>query len=157
MSNAEVAEQFEEIADRLLLEGDSWFKVSAYRRAAESLRGMEQPVEAIAARNALRKVPGVGDAIRAKIEAFLETGHIPLLDRLRSEQAPGLLALMRETALPPRRVRALAAGPLHVESIDRLRELLADGDLERSGSLDAAGLRTVRDWADRPAGSLKDA
>src|SRR6266571_2966143 len=96
-SNAEVAEQFDEIADRLLLDGESWFKVSAYRRAAESLRGMELAVEGIAARNALRRVPGVGDAIRTKIEAFLETGHIPLLDRLRLEQAPGLLALMRET------------------------------------------------------------
>jgi len=130
----------------MLLQGESWFKVSAYRRVAETLRALKEPVEGVAARHGLRKLPGVGDAIRVKIEAYLETGHIPLLDRLRSEQPAGLLALMRATGLPPRRVRSLAASPLRIDSIERLQQALAEGTLEGSAAIDAEGLRAVLEW-----------
>jgi DNA polymerase (family 10) len=154
-SNDEIAEQFEEIADRMLLEGDSWFKVSAYQRAAKTFRGMSESLEDISSRGRLRKVPGVGDAIATKIDAFLHTGQIPLLERLRAEQPLGQLDLMRQTRLTPRRVRALAASPLHIRTIDELREALATADLLGSGALDAEGLKTARDWAARGASAAR--
>src|SRR5437870_5243193 len=157
VSNSAVAEQFEELADRLLLQGEAWFKVSAYRRAVQTLRGLRDPVERIAARHGLGLLPGVGAAITDKINAYLETGHIPLLDRLRGEQSPGLLALMRETGLTPRNVRALANSPLRIDSLERLREAIQAGGLEGSGAIDSVGLQSVRDWEVRskhPNGDL---
>jgi DNA polymerase (family 10) len=85
-TNTEVAEQFDELADRLLRQGESWFKVAAYRRAAATLRKLDEPIDAIAAQGRLRSLPGVGAAIATKIQDYLKTGHIPALDRVRSEQ-----------------------------------------------------------------------
>jgi DNA polymerase (family X) len=149
VSNLEVAQQFEELADRLLLEGESWFKVSAYQRAAQTLTNLDESVQDLSAKGRLRSLPGVGDAIARKIQDYLETGHIPLLDRLREQQPAGQLDLMRQTGLTPRRVRALAASPLHIESTERLVEALAGGTLQTSQALDPGGLRTVKQWAER--------
>jgi DNA polymerase (family 10) len=85
-TNAEVAAQFEELADRLQRQRESWFKVAAYRKAAATIGGLEEPIEAIAARGELRSLPGVGAAIATKIQDYLATGHIPALDRVRAEQ-----------------------------------------------------------------------
>jgi hypothetical protein len=87
--NAETAAQFEEIAARLLANGESWFKIAAYRRAAAALRASAADVGALAEQGRLQELPGVGAAISTKIESYLKTGHIPLLDRLREEQGPG--------------------------------------------------------------------
>jgi DNA polymerase (family 10) len=147
ISNAEVAQQFDELADRLLLEGESWFKVSAYRRVAATLTDLEEPVQDLSTKGRLRSVPGVGAAIARKIDDYLETGHIPLLDRLRDAQPPGQLELLRQTGLTPRRVRALAASPLGIDSLDGLRRASKDGALRSSGVLDSEGLRLVEQWA----------
>ena len=147
VSNEDVAEQFDELADRMLLIDSSWFKVSAYRRAAKTLRELEEPVEEIAARGQLKKLPGVGDAIRDKIEAYLATGHIPLLERLRHGRGSGLLPVMRETGLTARSVRALAAGEMQIDSLERLREELVNGELEASGAIDEEEMQKIRQWA----------
>jgi DNA polymerase (family X) len=148
VSNIEVAQQFDELADRLLLDGESWFKVSAYKRAAQTLTDLEQPVQELSARGRLQSLSGVGDAIARKIDDYLETGHIPLLDRERAQQPPGQLDLMRQTCLTPRRVRALAASPLRIDSIQRLHDAFDSGELQSSRALDSEGMRTVREWAE---------
>jgi DNA polymerase (family 10) len=85
-TNAEVAAQFDELADRLQKQGEAWFKVAAYRKAAATIRALEEPVETLAARGELRSLPGVGAAIATKIQDYLTSGHIPALDRVRAEQ-----------------------------------------------------------------------
>jgi len=40
MDNQEVAEKFDELADLLAIQGESSFRVNAYRRAAETIRGL---------------------------------------------------------------------------------------------------------------------
>jgi DNA polymerase (family 10) len=85
-TNAEVAVQFEELADRLLQQHESWFTIAAYRKAAATIRAAEEPIEALAARGTLRSLPGIGAAIATKIQDYLATGHIPALDRVRAEQ-----------------------------------------------------------------------
>ncbi len=85
-TNAEIAAQFEELADRLQQQHESWFKIAAYRKAAATIRAAQEPVAALAARGQLRSLPGVGAAIATKIQDYLATGHIPALDRVRAEQ-----------------------------------------------------------------------
>jgi DNA polymerase (family 10) len=145
-TNEEVAEQFDELGDRLLLEGESWFKVSAYRKAAATFRGISENVEAIAAEGHLRKLPGIGEAIASKVEAYLETGHIPALDRLQSAQPDGLLLLFRETGIAPRRLRMLAEGPLEIDSAEKLSNALDSGALESVTALDAPSRQALAKW-----------
>ena len=123
--NAEIAAQFEEIADRLTLLGESWFKVRAYRRAAELMRATGEDVANLSAGGRLDSLPGIGEAIAQKTADYLATGHIPLLDRLREQVPDGQLALLRRglTAAQVREVRdRLGAG-----SPEALRDALARG------------------------------
>lgn len=133
--NAEIAAQFHEIADRLLLLGESWFKVRAYRRAAEIMRAADQDIAALSDAGHLTDLPGIGAAIAAKTADYLATGHIPLLDRLRERVPDGLLALLR-VGLTPAQVRELhAAG---IDSPETLRGRLAHTDLPISQKTMAA-------------------
>jgi DNA polymerase (family 10) len=112
--NAEIAAQFDEIADRLQLLGESWFKVRAYRRAAEVIRGTSEDVAQLAAEGRLKTLPGVGDAIAKKITDYLTTGHISLLDRLRAQTSDEELSRLRATPpsqLPSRKRSASGRRP----------------------------------------------
>jgi DNA polymerase (family 10) len=106
LSNDEVAAAFDEIAERLLLQGESWFKVRAYRRGAEVIRAAAEPVALLSAEGRLAALPGVGKAIAEKTAALLTTGAIPLLERLRAETPDGLLPLLR-AGVPPSVLRTL--------------------------------------------------
>ncbi len=104
MKNAEVVERLLEIADLLDVLGEK-FKPEAYRRAARSIESLAEGVEEVVARGALTEVPGVGEAIDAKIQELLRTGALPYLDQLRREVPPGLRELMRLPGLGPKTVR----------------------------------------------------
>ena len=140
-SNAEAATQLDELADRLLLQGGSWFKVSAYRRAATALRETPDDIASLAAGGSLQRLPGVGEAIATKIEGVLTTGTIPLLERLQLEQPSGLLRLLREAGLAPKQVRALAALSPAVDSPEKLAMAIESG---RSEVLRLLGGQTVQ-------------
>ena len=118
--NTDVAAQFDEIADRLGLLGESWFKVRAYRQAAQVMRGTAEDVARLSAEGRLETLPGVGDAIAQKTADFLATGHIPLLDRLREQVPDGQLALLR-AGLTPAQVREVHQR-LGADSPEALRE-----------------------------------
>jgi len=104
--NEEVAAAFDEIGDRLLLKGESWFKVRAYRDGAAAIRATTEPVERLSSTGRLGDLPQVGKAIVEKTAALLETGAIPLLDRLRDELPAGLLDLLA-AGLTPSAARTL--------------------------------------------------
>lgn len=103
-SNRELAQTFEEIANLLDLAGEK-FKPDAYRRAARSLESLAEDVGAVAKRNELRSIPGVGDAIEEKIREYLASGTIAYRDKLRKEFPPGLLELMRRPGIGPKTSR----------------------------------------------------
>ena len=104
MKNSDVAEQLLEIADLLDVLGER-FKPEAYRRAARSIESLAESVEEVAARNGLRAVPGIGEAIDEKVRELLRTGSIPYLEKLRRSVPPGLRELMRLPGLGPKTAR----------------------------------------------------
>ncbi len=79
-TNTTLATMFLAMADRLADEGANPHRIRAYRRAAASLAHLLEPVEAIAARGALQKIPGIGRDLSARIQEFLVTGTIQLPD-----------------------------------------------------------------------------
>ena len=121
--NAEIAAQFDEIADRLSLLGESWFKIRAYRCAAQSMRETAEDVAQLSADGKLETLPGVGDAIVEKTADYLATGHIPLLDRLREQVPDGQLELLR-AGLMPAQIREVQER-LGVDSPEAMRQALA--------------------------------
>lgn len=128
MDNLDVARALLEIADLLEFRGDEPFKVRAYRKAAEALEVLPEPVAAVAERGALTKVPGIGKAIAAKVGELLATGRIEYLEELRRAVPPGVLEL---TAVPGLGARTayLLYTRLGIDSLDRLELAARQGEL----------------------------
>ncbi len=72
------------MADLLTLEGGNPYRIRAYRRAAGSLAGLAEPLEDIALRGEIEKIPGIGRDLSAKIDEFLKSGTIQAYERLRA-------------------------------------------------------------------------
>ena len=106
MRAAEVADVLEEIGRLLELKGENPFKVRAYANAARALGDLTEPLDAVLAEGRLREIPGIGAAIADKIVALVETGSIPLLERLRGEIPAGVLDLVAVPGLGVKRARA---------------------------------------------------
>ena len=84
-TNFEVADVFEQIAQRLEGRGENPFKIRAYRNAVRTLENLTEPVSAIHSRGELKKINGFGDAIAGKTQEILTTGTCELLERLKVE------------------------------------------------------------------------
>ncbi len=133
-SNTEVAATFSRLADLLAIRGESRFKVVAYRRAAESIAQLPEPLDAIRRRSALEDIPGVGEEIARKIEDLLDTGSFPLLREVEAEFPPGVAELLAVPDIGPKRARLLYE-QLGIDSLDALRRALAEGRLREVAGL----------------------
>lgn len=109
MKNQEIAKIFYEIAFFLQMEGDK-FRPIAYERAAITLEGLEEDIEKIyksGGKEALRKIPGVGESIAEKIEEYLKTGKIKYYEDYKKKYPINLDELMGIEGLGPKRLKVL--------------------------------------------------
>ncbi|MBK8741646.1 MAG: DNA polymerase/3'-5' exonuclease PolX [Betaproteobacteria bacterium] len=141
VGNLAVAAIFEEIADRLSIQGANAFRIRAYRNAARMFQEMTQDLEAfVAAGNDLDDLPGVGPDLAGKIREILATGKCALLERLRAEMPPALTDLLKVPGLGPKRVGALWHD-LDVRTPEQALRAARDG---RIRSLPGFGEKTER-------------
>jgi DNA polymerase (family 10) len=98
-NNQQLAALFRSMAELLAAQRANPYRVRAYRRAAESLLGLEEDVAAVAARKELEDLDGIGKELAGKIREYLDTGTIrayealktPLPDAVRNwARLPGL-------------------------------------------------------------------
>jgi DNA polymerase (family 10) len=81
LTNAEVAATLDRYGTLLELSGESPFRVRAYRRAADSIRYLPDPIADLHRAGQLRAVPGVGEGIAAAVGELLELGtYRPLVE-----------------------------------------------------------------------------
>ena len=123
MQNADIARNFDEIADLLEIQGANSFRVRAYRNAARNLEDSAESISDIATTGgvkALSDLPGIGKDLAQKIVTLLETGSIPQLDELRAEVPAGVLDMLKLPGLGPKKVAALFH-ELQVTSLDELK------------------------------------
>ena len=150
-TNAEAAAVFREIADLLDVLGEK-FKPEAYRRAARSIESLTEDLAKVAARNELRAIPGVGDAIEEKIRELLSTGHVSYHDRLAHEVPPGLLEILRLPGLGPKTARRFWV-ELGVEGPAELGAAIDGGRLDGMKGFGAKKIAQIRAaLAPAPAG-----
>jgi len=127
-TNRDAAELLRNIADILDVLGEK-FKPEAYRRAARSVESLTEDLGAVAARDELRTIPGVGEAIAEKLGEYLSTGHLAYYDRLQREVPPGILDLLRVPGLGPKTARRFWL-ELGVEGPAELTDAIAKGRLD---------------------------
>jgi DNA polymerase (family 10) len=83
-NNQQLATIFRAMADLLSSQRANPYRVRAYRRAADALLTLEEDVAAIAGRQGLEEIDGIGADLAKKIEEFLETGTIRAYEELKT-------------------------------------------------------------------------
>jgi len=125
VKNELVARILYEIADLLDLDGVA-FKPRAYRRAAEVVESLGEPIEDLVASGRHAELPGVGEAIAKKIAEIVETGHLAYHDELRAKLPIDLYALTRVEGVGPKTAKLLYE-TLGVRSLADLEAAARDG------------------------------
>jgi DNA polymerase (family 10) len=139
MTNTEIADAFNEIADLLEIEGANQFRVRAYRDAARTISGLPRNVrEMIANDEDLTELSGIGEDLAGKIKTLVETGHLTQLEELRERTPPALADMLQIEGLGPKRVQTI----YHELDVTDLEELEQAAEAGRIQTLDGLGPKT---------------
>lgn len=130
-SNVVYSDRLREAADLLEAQRANPFRVSAYRRAADTVRDLPEDLGAIIERagsEGLDELPGIGRGIASALVEMWRTGRWAQLERLRGEADPVQLF----TLLPGlgHRLAERIHDELHVDSLEALEMAAHDGRLE---------------------------
>ena len=128
--NAEVAEQFDLLADLLELEGAESFRVLAYRRAATRIRQTGGSVAQLAMEGRAKDLQGIGKTIEEKIVQIVEHGKIDALAKREGSVPPDVVLFMRLPGLGPK-TAARIWRELGVTTLDELKAA-AEGEQLRT-------------------------
>jgi putative hydrolase len=144
--NEQIAGRLEDVARVLRAQGADPFRCRAYLHAAEELRRLDRPVDAIWRERGLEgllDLPGVGQTIARGIRDLLTHGRLGMLDRLRGAANPVSIL----SSVPG--IGRVLAHKLHDElGIDTLEQLEAaahDGRLEQIAGFGEKRLAGIRD------------
>lgn len=144
--NDDIACRLDEVAELLEVQRANPFRIGAYRKAAETLRSLPEPVSAIHARGglaALEDLRGIGASIARSIASLLAWGRLPMLDRLRGQSE--WTVLLRTVPGIGAALAARLHDELGIESLEELEIAAHDGRLAGLDGFGPKRLAAVRD------------
>jgi DNA polymerase (family X) len=136
--NADVADQFDLLADLLELEGAESFRVLAYRRAATRMRETSGSIAQLALDGRAKELQGIGKTIEEKIVQIIETGKIEALAKRETTIPHEVVLFMRLPGLGPK----TAARIWKELGISTLDELKTAAEAERLRTLPGLGSKS---------------
>lgn len=145
ISNRLVADRLHEAADLLEQQQANPFRVRAYRRAAETVAGLDRPLPDILEAggvDALIALPGIGKGIAAAIVDILQAGHWPQLERLRGSLDPERL-FQAVPGIGPKLAQRIH-DQLGVDTLEGLEQAAHDGRLEKISGLGPRRVAAIR-------------
>jgi DNA polymerase (family 10) len=130
LSNAEIADRLEGLAQMLSMQKENPYKVKAYHRAAARIRALSESLGELVHEDAdLTQFPGIGEAMASAIRELVLTGKLRKLETLRGQAAPEVARLADYPRLDPKRVLRVYK-KIKISSIEELREKLESGEIE---------------------------
>jgi len=129
LKNLEVADLLDRLSVLVEANGEDRFKVIAYRRAANVIRNMEEDIEDVWKKGGLKEIQYVGEGIAKKVDEYLRTGNLKLIEELEAKVPPGVPALMKVQGIGPRTAFKLSHD-LGIKSVEALRKSLESGKLD---------------------------
>jgi hypothetical protein len=146
MTNEEVAAILEGTARLLELQQANPFRVRSYRKLADHLRQLDEPIGSVFAEQGevgLRQLEGVGPRLASTLREIIETGRLGLRDRLEGELSPEAL-FVRVPGIGEELAQRIHDA-LGVESLEELEEAAHSGRLERVEGIGEKRLKGIRD------------
>lgn len=132
----DIIKLLEEIALYLELKGENPFRISAYRKAAQSLERDERSLTEI---DDFSKIKGIGAGTTAIIEEFIENNTSKTLEELKAEVPEGLIPLLHLPGLGGKRIAKMYK-ELNVVDSASLKVVCENGELAK---LSGFGKKTV--------------
>lgn len=145
-SNEDTARVLEEVANLLEAQGANPFRVRAYRGGAQTVRSLGAPVSALWQAEGvpgLLRLPGIGHSLANAIAHYLQSARLPLLERLRGENAPERI-LTSVANIGPELARRIHDA-LGIETLAELEAALYDGRLAQVPGMGKKRLQAVRE------------
>lgn len=137
-ANADVASQFELLADILELEGEDPFRVLAYRRAAARIRETGASIAQLALEGKAKELQGIGRTIEGKILEIVRDGEVHALTKHKALVPPEVVEFMRLPGLGPKTARRIWR-ELGITTLEGLREA---AEAKRLRALSGLGPKT---------------
>ncbi|QDV19865.1 DNA polymerase/3'-5' exonuclease PolX [Gimesia panareensis] len=128
MQNAEIARQFEELADLLEIQGANPFRLRAYRNAARTISGLPESVQEIVHNDPkeLQELPGIGKDLAEKIQTIVEDSTLPQLEELKEQIPPDVVRMLDIPGIGPKKV-AFLFSELNIHTLDDLKAAAENG------------------------------
>jgi DNA polymerase (family 10) len=121
-----IAALLHELSALTWLDDPRGFRARAYRRGAQALEGLGTDLGELLAHDRLTAVPGIGPGLARMIHEAARSGRIAMLDHLRRQYPPGVVALSR--VLTPARARQVHDA-LGVATLEGLRAACVAGQV----------------------------
>jgi DNA polymerase (family 10) len=144
--NDRIAARLEEVGSLLEQQGAGRFRVEAFRKGARTVRALPRPVSEILYKegmNGLERLPGIGPVLARSIRSLVETGRLPMLERLRGASDPTAL-IATVAGIGPKLADRLHHD-LHIGTLEDLETAAFDGRLARFEGIGPKRLAGVRD------------
>jgi DNA polymerase (family 10) len=141
LSNTAVAQKLLEIRTLMELAGESFYKYTAYERAAASVENAAPLADLVAAGEHL-KLPGVGKTIGGVIEQLVKTGTADQLEELFARFPPTLLEVLGVSGIGTKTAGMLFTD-YGIASLADLEAAIAAGSLLGVPRL---GSKTIDNW-----------
>jgi DNA polymerase (family 10) len=128
MTNQEIARTFDKLAFFLSLKDENEFKISAYTKAAKSIR--EYPVsieDMLLAGEDLTRIDGIGKILAQKVEDLVIIGSLKLLNELLAEFPNTLYEMAQIKGIGPKTILKIFDAH-RIKSLDELRQFLLTGE-----------------------------
>ena len=121
-----IATVLDEIAAMLDLQGESTFKILAYRNGAAVVRDIAPDLPALIDAGTLTEIDGIGDALATKITDLAHDRPVDLYERLKADVPGGLVEMLKVPGLGAAKVKLLHR-ELGVTSVEELKAACGDG------------------------------
>lgn len=106
MTNKEIANAFDDLANLLELHEENEFKIKSYRNAYITLRKIDRPLSELPDAE-IKAIKGIGPAISAKIQELLTSGSMKALTDAREMTPPGVVEMLEINGFGPKKVRSV--------------------------------------------------
>jgi len=105
MDNLQLSWLLQETAALMEIKGENPYKIRAYQNGARTVAELSSSVRTLINNGELAKVPGIGKGLRGQIEAYLQEGCLPELEKLRTDIPAGVASLLDVPGIGPKMAR----------------------------------------------------
>lgn len=133
VTNDDIANLLEQIADQLEHQADNPYRIEAFRNGAKSVRANQTPLTEIVEKEggeALKKIEDIGQGLATTIFEFIQIGRSSYLQQLQAKQAPPEELFQRIPGIGEKLARRIAL-QLQITSLEALEQAARDDRLQQ--------------------------